>query len=177
MTEVFLRLVRPDDLDLMWGWRNDPHTRRMERVHHMIPRDFYHNWVWHALTSSSRRIYLAEAEGCAIGYSELSLRRDGGADMGINFNPAFRGRGLAGTVIRGAIAAARPELGFDAVWAEIRNQNVPSQRAFARAGFSLWRQGEETLHMVRSEQLDHPAVFRERVSPQVGAGQAGAALG
>lgn len=151
MAGVFLRRLGPDDLEMLWRWRNDPHTRRMEREPDYIPRETYFTWLRIVDSSAARRIYVAAVADGAIGHCELAMRPNGAADIGINLNPDYRGRGLAAAVIDAGIAAARADLGFHTVWAEIRMENLPSQRAFARAGFTIRQVGAETMMMCRSE--------------------------
>lgn len=150
MDSLHLRPARPGDCDMLWEWRNDPQTRRMERQQGFIPRAPYVDWLHAIMASARRRLYVAELAGAGAGLCELALRPDGAADIGINLNPAFRGRRLATPLIRAAIAAAWPDLRFPRVMADIRAENTPSRRAFARAGFVLARDEGAILRLMFS---------------------------
>lgn len=135
MDGLALRPVEPGDFEQLWFWRNDPHTRRMERTAEVVSRAHYEAWLESGVISPIRQLYMAEMHGISMGLCELALGRDGVAGIGINLSPDWRGRRLATPIIRASLHAAQKNLGFSRVTADIRAENIPSYRAFVGAGF------------------------------------------
>lgn len=151
MLSFHLRPAVPDDFDQLWRWRNDPLTRRMERTQAEVPREQYVGWLEYVCRSPQRQLYLAVTGEAIIGLCELWLRADQTASIGINLNPDYRGLGLATPFILAAIDKALPVLGFREVEAEIRQENIRSRRAFARAGFVARDSDGPIIRMARPQ--------------------------
>lgn len=142
MTGYSIRKAANTDAPVLWTWRNDLTTRRMERSPAVVPWERYCDWLAMALADCDRALLIAEtrdtpasiARPIAIGHFALS-GFGGWAEFGIILAPSVRGRRLATPLIDDFCAVAEMELGFDRVLAEIRVENLPSRAAFRRAGF------------------------------------------
>ena len=140
-SDLIIRPTTLADLTLLWVWRNDAETRRMERDPAILPRAGYCRELKRQLADPAYCLLIAETQTSAV--AGATLRRNGagaarGAEIGIIVDPAWRGRGLASRLIRAFIGHARPALGFVTVFAQIRAENMASYLAFASAGFTLW---------------------------------------
>ena len=140
--EFEIRRAEPKDCAMLWRWRNDPVTRRAQRLEDPIPWDAYESWYARALASPGRVILIASpadpSAGEDLGVAQFTLGRvPEMAEIGLNLNPAWRGRGLAAPLIERFCAEGRRHLGFGAVIAHVKAENLPSRRAFIRAGFAL----------------------------------------
>ncbi len=130
-----IRPVRWDDRFVIWMWRNDPQTRRMERSADYVGWDGFKGWLKGSLSDPNRCLLLADTLHDSLAIAQFTLQADGSATIGINMNPHFRGRRLAVALIKNFIADARRTLPFTRLRANIRAENEASRRAFAKAGF------------------------------------------
>jgi RimJ/RimL family protein N-acetyltransferase len=124
---IVRRATAGDALDVL-AWRNDATTRAMSRISDVVDEAAHLAWFGHALEDHARVLLIGEEGGAKVGM----VRIDWGAEseISININPAFRGRGRGGALLAKALAYIE-----GAVLAEIKPENVASQRLFERAGF------------------------------------------
>lgn len=130
-----IRPVRWEDRFVIWMWRNDPQTRRMERNADYVGWDRFKIWLKGSLNDPNRCLLLADTVRDSLAISQFTLERDGVATIGINLNPRFRGRRLAVDLIENFIAEAHRTAPFKRLRANVRAENEASRRAFAKAGF------------------------------------------
>jgi ribosomal protein S18 acetylase RimI-like enzyme len=99
---------------------------------------------WRSLDPSLVRLYVAELDGAVVGYGLLRQPLYGAWWVSLAVAPDHRGRGI------GAELYARlAELAGTYVWAEIRRDNIASQRAAEKAGYSRAGSTEGGLLYVR----------------------------
>lgn len=130
-----IRPVRWEDRFVIWMWRNDPQTRRMERSADYVGWDGFKSWLKRSLSDPNRCLLLADTLRDSLAISQFTLQADGAAAIGINLNPRFRGRQLAVELIENFITEARCSLPFKQLRANIRTENEASRRSFVKAGF------------------------------------------
>ena len=118
-----------DAMDV-WTWRQDPLTRSMSRTQDEAPLASHMAWFAEALANPARTLLIGEADGAKVGM----VRFDHGAvtEVSINVNPALRSRGHGHALLSEAMNSVAGD-----VWAEIKDENLASQRLFERAGFQL----------------------------------------
>jgi UDP-2,4-diacetamido-2,4,6-trideoxy-beta-L-altropyranose hydrolase len=101
-------------------------------------------WFTAKLTAKNYEFYIAEDEDKNfIGQLRYEISNDS-AVISISISPDFQGKGLSSEIlITGSevFFAARPEINQIIAW--IRHANLPSQKAFTKAGFKL--SGEKEL--------------------------------
>lgn len=131
-----------DQAALVMGWRNDPVTLSM--FYHRTPK------TWPAFWDEWRQSYLPEDPApvfaCLDGRRVAFIRFGHAADpegqgrkvidISVNVDPARRGGGLGKRALQAAVRGLDGR-GLDLVLAEVRIENVASQRAFLGAGFTL----------------------------------------
>ena len=116
--------------------RNDPATVAASvNVRTVRPVEHY-AWLTALLNDPTRRLMIAMASG-AVDVATYRLDDVGAeaVEVSLTVAPEARGRGFAALVIRLAAEHAVRE-GADRVRAFVYSENVPSLRAFARAGFA-----------------------------------------
>jgi sialic acid synthase SpsE/RimJ/RimL family protein N-acetyltransferase len=132
--------AHPEHARLIMDWRNDPVTLSMS--YHREPK------VWESFWAEYRLVYLNESprpvflldKGERVGF--LRFRRADHpqglfgktVDISINLAPDRRGRGLGSAALDAASTYLLGQ-GIDAIYAEVRQENSASYRAFVRAGF------------------------------------------
>lgn len=125
---MIVRRATKDDAVDVWKWRQDAHTRAMSRSQDEVPLEAHMGWFAAALADPGRTLLIGEADGCKVGM--VRLDRGEVVEVSINVNPDQRGRGHGQALLLGALEGVAED-----VWAEIREDNVASQRIFERAGF------------------------------------------
>jgi predicted dehydrogenase/L-amino acid N-acyltransferase YncA len=133
--ELDLRPAGPHDLDRLLDWRNDPVVRAASRSSDEIPADHHAAWYAARLEDGSTRIFIIEHRGAPVGQVRVDrLERDRG-EIHIALSAEARNRRLASPALRLALGHGARPLGLRIVVANVRETNIASLRAFARAGF------------------------------------------
>lgn len=124
-------------------WRNDATTLQMS-YHHKEKtwEPFFQEFKNEYFSSSRLAPLFALFKGKRIAFLRFidrehpkdSLRLC--CEIGINMAPEFRGKKLSGRILRNFQEIARKK-GYDDIYAEIRVENVISQKAFERSGYRL----------------------------------------
>lgn len=136
MFNCTIRPVEPADCSRIWHWRNDPVTRRMERSPDPVPWPAFDDWLRQMLADPWRCLLIAEREDRPVAFSHIRMDRlSRTAEIGINIDPEFRGQRLATPLIMAFSRYAWARLGFRLIEARVKSINMPSRRAFDRAGF------------------------------------------
>jgi len=94
----------------------------------------------------------SEAPSSRVAVCRFDLTTDGSAEVSINLNPAYRGKGLSRSVLEAAIATFENEVDDSPeLTATIRPANSASIRIFTSAGFTFsgTDDGGEFNHYVR----------------------------
>lgn len=139
LTAQRLVRVRPatmDDARRVLDWANDPVTRSVSFTQTEIHWEDHEPWFARRLADASCRVLIGEdMQGSAIGMVRFDVA-DRIATISINIAPEHRQRGLGTALI---LAACREVLASGAaskIRALIKADNIASQRAFQRAGFT-----------------------------------------
>jgi len=132
---LLLRAATEADSELLLEWANDPETRTASHQRAPIPRAEHEAWFAGVLADPTRRLFVAQVAGEAVG----SLRLDetaGTAEVSVVLAPHRRGRGLGRRLL--GLALRRAALaGLERLDARVLPENVASRRAFEAAGFEL----------------------------------------
>jgi RimJ/RimL family protein N-acetyltransferase len=127
---MFVRkATKADALDVL-AWRNDPLTRSMSRTPDEVEEAPHLDWFEKALRDPSRTLLIGELDGQKIGMVRFDHGEE--TEVSINLNPACRGKGLSQVLLTESMAWVR-----GTIVAEIRPENLASQRLFEHAGFSF----------------------------------------
>ncbi|MFL5295381.1 MAG: GNAT family N-acetyltransferase [Phenylobacterium sp.] len=127
-SKVRLRKATPSDALDVLAWRNDPLTRAMSRSAEEIHPGEHLAWFESALGNPALILLIGEADGGKVGMVRFDVGVE--TEVSINVNPACRGRGYGYRLLSQALAQVSGP-----VVADIRPDNLASQRIFERAGF------------------------------------------
>jgi RimJ/RimL family protein N-acetyltransferase len=116
---------------MLLRWRNDSLTLNASHTTDPVPHDGHFAWLAEVLQDPSRRLYVAEVGGVAIGTVRVDLREDGWR-LSWTVAPEHRGRGRGKAMV--ALAA---ELTPGPLLAEIKAGNRASVAVAEAAGFGL----------------------------------------
>ncbi len=156
---ITIRQAVAADAVTVYQWRNDPSTRAASVTTHEVLWEDHEAWFTRLLKSADHRMYIADETGPddvaeSVGTVRFDIVSDGiSADVSINLNPAHRGRGLGGPVLRAAMErfdASRDDL--LPLHAVIRPTNAASIRIFQDAGFEPAGDDGVLLHFWRGAQ-------------------------
>jgi UDP-2,4-diacetamido-2,4,6-trideoxy-beta-L-altropyranose hydrolase len=131
-----LRLATADDRRLLFAWANDPVVRNNSFHAKTIGWEEHCAWFTAKLRDPACLMFLAFLDGGRpLGLARFDMQRHS-AIVSVSIAAEFRGRGWGGRLIRKACEAffvARPVARINAY---IKKDNIASQNAFAKAGFS-----------------------------------------
>lgn len=138
---ILLKKVDPDPMSLdsqrIWQWRNDPVTRQMSRKIEEIPWKAHREWYQQTMQDEKKIILMGTYLGDPIGMIRFDLVDTEGAEVSINLSPQQRGKGLGSLLLQAACRYAHVEKQLKRLIANIRQENITSQKLFEHAGFML----------------------------------------
>lgn len=140
-------ILDAEDLRL---WRNDESTRAASVSRSIVSWADHVRWFTEVLADDRRRVYISEEKGEKVGMCRFDLSDDDlAAEVSINLNPEFRGRGLARPVLKESIARFRSDIVRPiSLTATIRPSNGASIRLFGSVGFEFAHGDELFKHYV-----------------------------
>lgn len=137
MPRLELREAEPQDVRLLFEWANDPAARAQSFTQAEIPWEDHERWFARRLSDARCLLLIAQdSRGEPLGQVRFDLDEEANAIISISIAPAQRGRGYGAEAIVRACEELRARHGPRTVLAYIRQDNLASQRAFSRAGFS-----------------------------------------
>jgi spore coat polysaccharide biosynthesis protein SpsF len=128
---IDLRLATADDARTLYDWRNDPGTRAASFTSDLVVWEDHVAWLSRRLADPAVRLWIADG----VGTVRAERVAPGVAELHVTVAPEARGQGRAAPLLDAAALAAGRALGVRRVFGRVKESNVASQRAFARAGF------------------------------------------
>lgn len=156
-------MVKPNEIDweccmrkeeharLVMQWRNDPVT--LSQSFHQDPKvweSFWPEYEEEYFTLPELPPLFALYEGVRCGFIRFrpmphpTVKRKRCCEISINVAPDARGKGLGGAILT-AVQDFVKDRGFEAIYAEIREDNAASHKVFKRAGFKEIGQVEKSV--------------------------------
>lgn len=122
------------DAELLLAWRNDPATRAASLEEARVEAAEHRRWLRAALDSPTRRLFIAEHEGEAVGTGRWDSALTS-AVLSVTVAPQHRGRGYARQIIEALVTEGR-RAGLTHFSAHVKPGNGASLNAFLGAGFT-----------------------------------------
>jgi UDP-2,4-diacetamido-2,4,6-trideoxy-beta-L-altropyranose hydrolase len=132
---LILRKAAADDSRDLWRWRNDEQTRRCSRATDVVAWSRHDAWYRETLTDGSSQILVALDAGIRIGMIRFDRIDKDRFRANIVVAPAARGRGLGHAILRLGCDRLVQEYADATIVAEVRFENIASQRIFEANGF------------------------------------------
>ena len=135
--ELTLRPFRPDDIGNMLAWENDSEVRRWMGGRFSSPGEA-RQWLLLVRKSRSRRLYIIQAEGRAIGDIVLENinYRAGSVEVRICIgDPGYRNRGLGQLAMRTLLEMIRHRAVLKEVYLRVDPRNARAIRCYEKCGF------------------------------------------
>ena len=143
MVDIKIRSAKENDSKDIFEWRNDELTRQMSHTSEIIEWENHNRWYSNSLDSESRILLICEDdlnEKIAIIRFDIT---ESNAIISINLNPAQRGKGLSKScLIRAIEFFAKKYIEIKKLIAEIKEDNIASQKTFFGIGFTKYNSEE-----------------------------------
>jgi len=136
------------DSKVFFEWRNDELTRKMSHTTDIVHWEGHSAWFASSLENKNRLLLLCENEidskKVAVVRFDINSTR---ALVSINLSPEMRGKGLSKLCLSEAIENFKNEFSqVVALDAEIKPENIASQKTFKSIGFVSVRDSVNTLY-------------------------------
>jgi pseudaminic acid synthase len=159
---VTLRRATRDDGARLMSWRNDPDTRAMSITGDEVTAEQHATFLARSLDATDRWLYVAEANGSAIGMVRLDAAGPASLEVSLVVAPAARGKGYALALLQAAQAEARRH-GAVRLVAVLKPENAASRRAFEAAGYHGFVHTERSgVALLRCDRRVSPYPSKER---------------
>jgi len=130
--------IRPaqfTDAEPLWHLANDPEVRHASWGRATIPWDTHVTWLLRTVESSTARLYVGCIGSVMVGQARLD-RSSSGLTVSVALVAEARGKGYGVALIRKMTDRASSWAPGAPLWAEVRDGNVASRRAFEQAGYT-----------------------------------------
>jgi UDP-2,4-diacetamido-2,4,6-trideoxy-beta-L-altropyranose hydrolase len=145
---LILRTAAAGDSRDLWLWRNDEQTRRCSRATDVVAWPCHDAWYREKLKDRGSQILVALDAGIRIGVIRFDRIDKDRFRANIVVAPAARGRGLGHVILRLGCDRLIEEYADATIVAEVRIENIASQRIFEANGFHrTLDQQQSELHM------------------------------
>jgi len=151
---ISLRHATPRDARFVWEVNNDASVRAQSISTEPIPWDHHVLWFSRKLADPGSVFFIATLGGAVVGLARFDILGDE-ATISVAVERASRGKGYGPQIIAAAsheLLIARPVTRLVAL---IRPGNVPSLRAFTRAGYVAAGSGMQRGVMVERFERHH----------------------
>lgn len=140
---------QPIDTDaacLLVKWRSDPQTIRYYRNPRPLTMEQHLKWYREKYLPDQTRydwiVWLEEKPIGTVSLSNIDFE-EGSAEIGYMIGESvFRGQGLSTEMITACMKFGKERLGLTTFTAEIHSENIASQKAIEKCGFSLETQAD-----------------------------------
>ena len=137
---ITVRFATLSDAEGLFQWRNELETRMASQNCAEVVWDQHLSWLAAVLEDPQRFLYVGSRVGAdksTIGMCRFDVEGTS-AEVSINLNPDFRGRGLAQSILQESITRFAHDRGEALrLTATIRPLNTASVRIFTEIGFRL----------------------------------------
>ncbi len=155
--KITLRPADINDSEDIFRWRNDPITRANSFNSSMIQWHEHEQWLGKALAQSDRLLLIGIDESRKIGIVRFDLKQPGEAEININLAPECRGRGYGTALIQEAsehLFQHHPAVRV--IYAKVKPDNPASLRAFEKAGYHHFADGEYKTLVLEANKTTAP---------------------
>jgi len=146
--EISLRGVQADDIQDLFNWRNHPDIRKNCFNTKPLSWDEHEKWFKKKLTESDTAIYMVCYRDRKIGAVRFEDKGEA-IKVSVMLNPDFLGKGFGSKIIRlGTEKFIKERQPDKPIYAEIKKDNIPSIKAFQKAGY---RESHLTLIFTKNQ--------------------------
>ncbi len=160
LSGLALRLVKDEDVELLWQWANDPDVRQSAFHSGMIAWDEHRQWFSHKRRDPQCYQFMAlDARGIPVGQLRFDISGDE-AEVDVSVAKDERRKGYGSLLISLGVKELMQMVPVRAVHAYVKPDNYASIKSFQKADFAdqglevvkgisavhlLWRRGSEDI--------------------------------
>ena len=132
---IYLRRADREDVELFFRWVNEPAVRANSFSTEPIPWESHQKWFEKALADDGVRIYVLMQDNIPVGQVRLVFE-DSKWQISYSIASAYRGQGY-GKILLQLVENELIKMGHvgDTLFAEVKTDNIASQRIFTRLGY------------------------------------------
>ena len=140
-TEIKLRALEPEDIDILYTWENDPEGWELSNTHLPYSKAFLKEYIKNArediFTAGQIRLVICTPDNTPAGFLDIfefdSFHRRAG--LGILIRKENRRQGFARAALSEALKYGFQHLGLKQFFCNILEENTASIRLFTELGF------------------------------------------
>ena len=133
---INLRKVRPEDIDLLFKWANDPVVRSNSFNIAPIPYENHILWFNKMMDDPSVLQFILESDGLPIGQIRLNITGST-AEIGYSIATEHRGNGYGHIILQMVINEVKENYpDIKKVIARVKKDNAVSRRLFESEGYN-----------------------------------------
>lgn len=142
MDKLYLRIVKEEDMHLLFNWANDPQVRCNSFNTQDISLDEHCLWFYNAIHNSKIKIFILMKNNIPIGQVRLHLKNDEW-NIGYSIDKIFRGHGFGVKIIQ--LIENKVDKGTHLL-GQVKKENIFSQRVFLKMGYSgSWNKQQKCI--------------------------------
>lgn len=134
---ITIREAQLSDSQLYYRWANDPVVRQMAFHSEPIPWESHCKWFEGKLNSSKSYLTVCYSGNIPVGQVRFDEVEEGGYEIDISVDSELRSKGRGREMLKAAIDYLHNKYGINIFLAEVKSENIPSQRMFSAVGFEL----------------------------------------
>ena len=143
---IKLRPITIKDIEYIKTW--PPYGGGFECMDYALRQN---GWLDEFIDKADTRIYLAESDNRAVGFSLLCTRSEGEAEFRIAIHPHETGKGLGRKIAIMTLEAGFQTPGMDRIRLIVRKKNAPAIKLYEKLGFN--RVGE-SVHDIQGKTIE-----------------------
>ncbi|MCP5370556.1 MAG: GNAT family N-acetyltransferase [Hyphomicrobiales bacterium] len=132
---VTLRPMAADDCEMVFTWRNRPEIVRLSSSGRPVDWEDHLSWFRRRAADGTQPMFVIEAAGWPAGQLRFDAEADRAYRVTIYLVAESTGRGIGVAALRAGCGRLLAEGRADTFTACVQAGNLPSRKAFARAGF------------------------------------------
>ena len=122
---------------LYYNWANDSVVRQMAFHSEPILWESHCKWFEGKLNSANSHLTVCYSGEVPIGQVRFDEVAEGEYEIDISVDSSLRSKGRGREMLKLAIDYVHSKYSINCFWAEVKAENIPSQKMFAAVGFEL----------------------------------------
>lgn len=137
--QITIREAQLADSQLYYNWANDPIVRRMAFHSDPIPWESHSRWFINKLRSEKSHLTLCYFGENPVGQVRFDEVGEGEYEIDISVDSKQRSKGLGREMLEAALDFVHNKYDIKCFIAEVKAENIPSQKMFEAVGFKLMK--------------------------------------
>ncbi len=135
---ITFRFVSREDCELLFGWRNDPATRKNSFNTNEIDWQTHQQWFEKKIYDPASIIYIVlNCDGKPVGQVRFDISKEKEGIVNVSIDQKYRAQGYATESLRKLCPLVMRSKKFRRIVAYVKPLNIASYHLFERAGFQF----------------------------------------